>query len=899
MKLLDGAPADLKQTAEWQLLRVYLLAAQGKVDDARQQAEAGHRQHPKALPFWVALADFDALAKKPDEGLKRLDAAKEALGDRAELRLARLRHLRAAGRKKDEAELLRASVPEGERAAWLRGLAGFHLERGEVAAARQALDQLVAQSLHDLPSLALLFDLTLPTGDDARLRELVKVIHNLEGEKGTLWRYGEAARLLAQPGGGGAEPARALLAAAREHRPSWPRLFVLQGLIEERAGNVPGAIEQYQSAVNLGEGRPEVFRRLVQLYNRQRHYKEAQGVIDQLRRLAPRTAGLERLAAETVLFGREDPKQALRLAKAAVSSDSRDYRDHLWLGQVLWALEQRPEAEAALRKAVALGGAAAEPRVTLVRFLAEGGKGKEAAAELEKARRALPAEVRPLALAACHEALGQRAEAEKEYGKALKARPNDPVVLQAVALFHLRGGDLKQAEPVLRELMKGGEAAGPAVAWARRALALALAATGDYRRSQEGLALVEQNLSGRAPTLEDRRAKALILAQQPGGRREAIGLLKGAFREVPPSAPEKFLLARLYAVERKWDEALGGMRDLVNGKDGNHPVYLDYYIRLLLYREQPRLARSSLGRLKKLEPGTLRTIALEARVLQAEKKGAKAVDLLKQFAADKEKDANVQLAVGRLLDELRHPAAAEPYYRAYAAREKELPRTVLPLVGHLARRNRLTEALDLCQRVRDRVPADILASVSVGALRAGQPEAKHLKRVEGWLLAAEKKAPGVTVELALADLRDLQGRPAEAERAYRAVLERDPNNVVALNNLAVLLALHAKKGPEALVLIEKALQVAGPHPSLLDSRGIVRLQMGDGRKAAQDLEQALAAAPGAASYARLARAYWLANDPAAARGAWRKAHDAGLKMTDLHPLERPTYEELKRDLEAE
>ena len=84
---------------------------------------------------------------------------------------------------------------------------------------------------------------------------------------------------------------------------------------------------------------------------------------------APVAGDLGRLAAEIALRNQQH-ERALELARQAVSADSRDYRDHIWLGQILWALDRPAQAEQALRHAVALADQAPDAWVALIQYLA-------------------------------------------------------------------------------------------------------------------------------------------------------------------------------------------------------------------------------------------------------------------------------------------------------------------------------------------------------------------------------------------------------------------------------------------------------------------------------------------------------------------------------------------------
>jgi Flp pilus assembly protein TadD len=67
----------------------------------------------------------------------------------------------------------------------------------------------------------------------------------------------------------------------------------------------------------------------------------------------------------------------------------------------------------------------------------------------------------------------------------------------------------------------------------------------------------------------------------------------------------------------------------------------------------------------------------------------------------------------------------------------------------------------------------------------------------------------------LGDLAQVKGDAVTAERRYRQILDIDPNHVLTLNNLAMLLVQQKQSG--ATELAERALRAAPDQPSLLDT----------------------------------------------------------------------------------
>ncbi len=149
----------------------------------------------------------------------------------------------------------------------------------------------------------------------------------------------------------------------------------------------------------------------------------------------------------------------------------------------------------------------------------------------------------------------------------------------------------------------------------------------------------------------------------------------------------------------------------------------------------------------------------------------------------------------------------------------------------------------------------------------------------------------------LADLRAAQGNYSEAEAIYRRLLGTNRDNLEALNNLAWQLALRGQKFDEALALIDRALDIAGSNPTLLDTRGAVLMQLDRGNNAVKALQEAVRSQPEKALYYfHLARAYQLTNSHVEAREALERSKALGLNEKTLDPLERDTYRKLHQQV---
>ncbi|HSB96915.1 MAG TPA: tetratricopeptide repeat protein, partial [Spongiibacteraceae bacterium] len=112
------------------------------------------------------------------------------------------------------------------------------------------------------------------------------------------------------------------------------------------------------------------------------------------------------------------------------------------------------------------------------------------------------------------------------------------------------------------------------------------------------------------------------------------------------------------------------------------------------------------------------------------------------------------------------------------------------------------------------------------------------------------------------------------EKDLRAILDKDPSNVVALNALGYTLANLTNRYDEAYALIKKALAQKPDDPAIMDSMGWVEYRRGNLAAARALLEKAYATYPDPEVAAHLGEVLWQAGSEARAREIWLKAlHD--------------------------
>ena len=335
---------------------------------------------------------------------------------------------------------------------------------------------------------------------------------------------------------------------------------------------------------------------------------------------------------------------------------------------------------------------------------------------------------------------------------------------------------------------------------------------------------------------------------------------------------------------------------------------LNRYFALLRRHKLEDEASQSLTKLEEVLPDSLYVLALRARWLHdcgrtseieplVEPLAKKLLDALEKVEEKKsERKAQVCLAVGQVLSGVEQHQAAEGWYRRLA---ELLPEGYEPLAISLARQGRHSEAIDICLKEAAKSdssprPAMVVASV----LTSGQATKADFQLAESLLSeAAAAHKDNAQLLSAVANVRIMQNRYEDAAKLYRQALGLIPKDPLALNNLATVLSEEPDTRAEALRLIERAIQIAGPTPALLDTKGTALIHDGKADQAIPFLEQAASGLrPDPRFPFHLAIAYHQAGERAKAKATFTKALDGDLERQILTSMDKRYLSELKQKL---
>ena len=446
-------------------------------------------------------------------------------------------------------------------------------------------------------------------------------------------------------------------------------------------------------------------------------------------------------------------------------------------------------------------------------FLFEHGKRDEAVAEFKRLAERNPQDrAARQRLLNAYMATGRAADAETLINQVLESNPKDSEALVRRSEFLLRVGKVKEAEADIRRAIGFVPDSGEA----RLALAKILRLQGLAKTERQELTLA---LELNPELLEARSALARGLTAA-GEFKAAITVLDQA----PPRQQDSLavIAARNWIAIQQGNAAAArpSIDRILKAQRVPEVVLQDGYVRIL-EKDYDR-AMADAEELLRAQPDDPQAARLLAAAGRAQRSLPETVQRVRRLVAVHSGSAPLKLLLGDLLASSGDRAEAR---KAFEAAKAAAPESAVPDIA-LAQ-------LDFKERRFEEVRKRMAALTAVD---------KHNSRAL-LLLANASNAAG--------------NRPA-AMKGYRDVLEFDPANLMALNNLAYLMAY--QNPDEALAVAQKAMAIAPDSPGLHDTLGWVYYRKASYPRAIEYLEMAVRKDPTPTYEYHLGKAYVKAGD---------------------------------------
>ena len=439
------------------------------------------------------------------------------------------------------------------------------------------------------------------------------------------------------------------------------------------------------------------------------------------------------------------------------------------------------------------------------RMLVEGGENVEALTALANVLSVLPDHPGSLYLSAvANIAEGNLATARSQLDRLLAAQRDNVQGHLLMANLHLLTEDPQGAEEVARSILQDDNTNYAAMSL----LATALNAQG-RSSDEETIELYQRMAQARPDAAEPRWAlgSALMQAGDADAGAEQFQLARELSPE-PTVAQERMIQTRLAN-----GDVAGARADAeayAQQQPQSHRPHL-FLARIAMKQNDLDEARTQFGEAEERlhealaeEPDNLELQVLMIDALMGQGKLEEADVLLTALPPDLVNDPGALLARGRIALAEDRPAEAEPLLRR-ALTESPNSMTLLWLSGAIGAQGRVDQAINLLTEWLADNPADVL------------------------------------VRNELASIYVRLGREEEAREEYQRVVERGPDNVFVLNNLAWL--LREDDPQQALEHIKRARELSPRNPRIIDTQAMIQLEIGEIQEALSLNQAALDLAP--------------------------------------------------------
>ena len=624
-------------------------------------------------------------------------------------------------------------------------------------------------------------------------------------------------------------------------------------MLEDAKGNPQTAVREFTRAIRLGEESIQIYERLAELMFSQGQVPELASLLE---RLGDRKNQSQKLSSIAIGLSGKDQQMMLQLAKEGTEARSRDPMAWVWLGQAT-ELASRSlsgelreqeilKANEALRNALELASGRSIPVYNAAFGLYLSTKQPEKVEELLESLKA--SEVEPtskqLTLANMYQALDRMELANTSLLEARKSAKNPTEIDGLIARLYVSQGKQDEAIGLFKVLYESGtDQSGTA----RRSYVTLLANRGtdaDWKTFEQ---VYENDQYSGNP--DDKRLRAELLARKGKPKDLAMAqYLLESLVEDPKNRmdQDRFRLASIYIINANMAQLQDAENPQVEqlfslaGKQLNtltrNPQasieYLYTYGDFLLNQDRIVEANDIADRLDAQDADHFATVFLRARLQMVSGNSQRATSLILAWKdsqlgklgqnPDSAQKAEVLAKAGSALGELGADVQAEDTLRESfeldATRGASYVRSLAKSEDQNAKQSAIRYLLDKLKKEKTPEIARLLAGLlSVGSV----PEELAEQGDEALSAIGSSNENDAELLLSIADMWLAQKKSNKAIDAYRKIVKLKPNDVVALNNLAILLGEQPDGTTEALSLIDQAIRIAGKQPLLLDSKAAI------------------------------------------------------------------------------
>ncbi len=835
---------------EIELLRFQMEMQKGDFNLAGEIIDRLKKTNPSDVRVALAEADLLDAQGKSEQVISKLTEAVEQFPQvPGPVKYLAVLLFRQADKQRCETvlkdALSRINQPVAQRELGIL-LAQLYIRWNRTDDAYRLLTELASKLPDDIPIKRGLLSVPAVVKDSALAEKIINDIKLLEGEQGWQWRYEQTK----------------LWYVGEDFKSNYPRIVsylqenlqanpndqtsrMLLAAAYEKAGEQQLAISTYKDAQSRSPGDLRILVATISAFYRAEKFEQAEELLSQASKQQQLSPEIQKLQLQSLLR-RGQMDSASDIMQELLVNDPNNQNIYLALAVLKMQQGKYDESEQLLNPLAEQNPESFSVAAARIRLMLRQNKTEDAIKICDEMVKKLNNAASLILRAKTYFSVNQAVQAQEDLNRAAAIEPTNVEIWLTKSNFN---NSLGRPEQAAADMQHALSIAPENLTVQKQAISVFLA-SGRAELVRKGRELMEKALQSHPDDVDLQLLKAGVLLAE--GTAPSLEGSKKILQQITANKPDTSkawqMLGELALMQDQPTTALDlAIRGLTYNAGDKQLMFLKARAEAA---RSPVLAVPTLRELCEKYPGDVRIAAYLANIYTTTGEPQKAVELLTKQKANSDTSSHRQyaLALAVALYKTGEKQQAQEQFDRLSESEPN-DSAVLLAQSQLLLEDKLwdqlkTKIVDWYQKH----PKDFAAVVSIaaGLITVDSNQARQIS--EDTLEMVRINEPdNILVNRSLAMVLQSRGLVAEAARQYRRVLELDPNNVLAINNLAWLMCEQQNQYQQALELTEKGLRLQPNYIDLIDTRGVINYRLGKSEQAVKDLTKAVELYPATSS----------------------------------------------------
>jgi len=859
--------SELDRTAseslEVSLLKLQIEMQKGNYENAQELVTLLKQDYPSQIRIILAEAELLAAQDKIDEAIDLLNQIVEKFPDT----VGPIRFLAVLLDRQDEKEKCEAVILEAlgridnpviQRDLTLL-LTTFYTRWDQRDKVYPQLQKISAKFPNDIPLKRQLLTCQEVLNEPEKAQQIVDNIKSIEGDEGWQWRY-EQAKIwyLSDSFKNRYSQIVSLLQENLLINPNDLESRVLLARTYDKADELQLAIVTYREALNRSPNNIQIVTMLISALYKAREFDQAEELLSRTSQQKVDNVQLQKLQLQNFLrLGELD--SASNVLQDLLSNEPDNQGASLALALLKMQQNQFDDSDALLTQLKTQDSNSLVITAAQIQLNIRRDKPEEALRVCNEFVSNQENASAYILRSRTYAALNQSDKAKEDLERAIALEPDNVEVWVSRSDFYRSMGRQEEAVTDIRKALS----LEPEDLQIQKRTITLLLSTGQPASIQEASALLAKAMESNPDDTELQFLKANSLLIE--GSAPAIESANRILQEITDNQPE---------ISRAW--LMLGEIMLRQGQPGKA---IDIALRGLSYTPNDRAllllkARAEIGRspilglttlkaLYELDPNNVETALFLAHTHIMVEEPKKAVDIIRKLlitcSPSDTRQCNIALAIA-----LYKQGSKTEAQQIFDSLLEDEPDDSTPFLAYmqLLEEDKLWDELKLrTDNWYNKHPNDLATITAIARDLVSVEDVQAKKIAEGFLQnVLQNNSNHIQAINSLAILMEMTGRYEQSVKLYKKIIELQPQNVVAINNLAWIMCERQSQHQQALQLAQKGLQLAPDYADLIDTRGMIYYRLSDFDKAIEDFSRCVELYPDStpqtvASRFHLAKAY--------------------------------------------